>query len=67
MQIDVLKLLWTPLKLRRCFEDHVILVELCVEGADLTLSERVIERRVNLVRGNIHARGCGPVNDEILG
>ena len=45
----------------------MILIELRVQGTDLALSERVIQRRVNLVRGNVHTRGSGPVNDEILG
>lgn len=42
MEIDVFELLWIPLELRRRFKYHVVLVELGVKGADLTLAERVI-------------------------
>jgi hypothetical protein len=44
----------------------VVLVGLCVEGADLALTESVIKSGVNVVRGDIHARSCRPVNDQIF-
>jgi hypothetical protein len=44
----------------------VVLVRLCVEGADLALTERVIESGVNIVRGDTHARRGRPVDDQIF-
>ena len=45
----------------------MVLVELSVEGTDLALTERIVQSRVNLIWSNIHARGCGPVDNKILG
>ena len=44
----------------------MVLVRLCVEGADLALTERVIESGVNIVRGDTHARRGRPVDDQIF-
>jgi len=45
----------------------VVLVRLCVEGADLALTESIIKSGVNVVRGDTHARGGRPVDDQIFG
>ena len=45
----------------------MVLVELSVEGADLSLTESIVQSRVNLIGSNIHARRRGPVDDKILG
>jgi hypothetical protein len=44
----------------------VVLVCLCVEGADLALTEGVIKSGVNVVRRDTHARRCRPVDDQIF-
>ena len=45
----------------------MVLVELSVQGTDLALTERIVQSRVNLIWSDIHARRCGPIDDEILG
>ena len=42
MEVDVFEFLWIPLELGSRFKYDVVLVELGVERADLTLAERVI-------------------------
>ena len=44
----------------------MVLVGLCVEGADLALTERVIKSGVNVVRSDTHARRGRPVDDQIF-
>jgi hypothetical protein len=56
-----------PLKFGGCFKDDVVLVELSVQGTDLALAERIVQSGVNLIRRDIHARRCGPIDDDILG
>jgi hypothetical protein len=44
----------------------VVLVRLCVEGADLALTESIIKSGVNVVWGDTHARRGRPVDDQIF-
>ena len=45
------------LEVRLHLEDHAVLVELRENDGDLPLAERVVERVVNCLRGDIVARG----------
>ena len=53
LDIDILKLLRASLEIWKRLKYHVVLVRLRVEGADLPLSERVIEGGVDLIGSNV--------------
>ena len=63
--IDVAQCFRALPELRRHFHDHVILVLVLVDGRDLALAERVIERVVHLADGQAQARFRGAVDLEI--
>ena len=63
-QVDVLEVLRTDLQLGRSFEDDAVLVELGEHRRDLALSERVVERVVDLLRRDAEARRRAPVDDD---
>ena len=61
LDVDILELLRAPLEIWKGLEDDVVLIRLRVKGADLALSERVIESGVDLIRRNVEPRSCRPV------
>jgi len=56
LDVDVLERLWASLEIWKRLEYDVVLIRLRVEGADLSLSEGVIESGVDLIGGNVEPR-----------
>ena len=46
------------------FHHHVILIQLCVHHRDLALPEGVVERVIDVLRGNAHASGGNAVDGQ---
>ncbi len=61
LDVNILELLRIPLKLWKCLEYDVVLIRLRVEGADLPLSERVVEGGVDLIGRDVEPRSRGAV------
>src|SRR5580704_16062033 len=57
---------WIALKARQRFEHDVILVQLGIESRNLALAEGVVERVVDHVGGDAHARSCHAVDHQSL-
>src|ERR1700746_648962 len=65
MNVDIFQGVWRLLKLRVSFQDNVILVELSINGGDLTLAEGVVERVVNIGGQYAKARSGGAIDGEV--
>src|SRR5579863_4953711 len=65
--INVVQVGRAALELRHHLEDDVILVELRVQGGDLALAKRVVERLIDHLGRDAHARSGDTVNDELFG
>ena len=64
-QVNILQSLGRLLELRRDFHDHVVLVERTVHGGDLPLSEGVVERIVDVLRGYTQPAGGVAIDHQL--
>src|ERR1700734_2684604 len=64
-QVNILQRIGGLLELRRDLHDHVILVERTVNGRDLPLSEGIVKRIINVLRGDAQPAGGVAVDHQL--
>ena len=65
LDINMVKLRRVLLKLRQCFENDVVLIRLRVKRAHLSLTKRIVKRRIDLVRRDIQTRRRRAIDGEV--